>query len=192
MEITAKAVFLLDVKHLKTSLDPTPILCYNTIMKGVGNMRTIWYDMDGTIADLYGVENWLDYLQASDPYPYMAAGVMHNMSILARYLNQLQRAGFADMLVQAAAELVRDVVFPVGKRAGPAEAAHDRAGLATYAAFDFVPVNRAFSLFKRLPELQHRNLQRPLCFFRQFPCSEDAPRACADDQNVVIHIFLPL
>ena len=94
MEITAKAVFLLDVKHLKTSLDPTPILCYNTIMKGVGNMRTIWYDMDGTIADLYGVENWLDYLQASDPYPYMAAGVMHNMSILARYLNKLQTLGY--------------------------------------------------------------------------------------------------
>lgn len=57
-------------------------------------MKTIWYDMDGTIADLYGVENWLDYLQASDPYPYMVAGVMHNMSILARYLNKLQRAGY--------------------------------------------------------------------------------------------------
>ena len=27
--------------------------------------RTIFFDMDGTIADLYGVENWLDFLIAS-------------------------------------------------------------------------------------------------------------------------------
>ena len=24
--------------------------------------RTIFFDMDGTIADLYGVSNWLEYL----------------------------------------------------------------------------------------------------------------------------------
>lgn len=27
----------------------------------------IWFDMDGTIADFYGVENWLDYLLDEDP-----------------------------------------------------------------------------------------------------------------------------
>ena len=31
---------------------------------------TINFDMDGTIADLYGVENWLDYLIAGDVFPY--------------------------------------------------------------------------------------------------------------------------
>ena len=34
---------------------------------------TINFDMDGTIADLYGVENWLDYLIAEDTTPYTEA-----------------------------------------------------------------------------------------------------------------------
>lgn len=56
--------------------------------------RTIWFDMDGTIADLYGVENWLPKLRAYDPSPYAEAKVMLNMSLLARYLNQLQKLGY--------------------------------------------------------------------------------------------------
>ena len=28
--------------------------------------KEIWLDMDGTIADLYGVENWLEYIKAED------------------------------------------------------------------------------------------------------------------------------
>ena len=27
---------------------------------------TIWFDMDGTLFDLYSVENWLEYLQNED------------------------------------------------------------------------------------------------------------------------------
>lgn len=54
----------------------------------------IWFDMDGTIADLYGVENWLDYLIAGDAFPYEAAKPMLNMSLLARYLNKLLAAGY--------------------------------------------------------------------------------------------------
>lgn len=57
-------------------------------------MRMIWFDMDGTIADLYEVENWLPRLRASDPTPYEEAGVMLNMSLLARYLNKLQNYGY--------------------------------------------------------------------------------------------------
>ena len=30
---------------------------------------TIWFDMDGTIADLYGVEGWLEMLIAKDETP---------------------------------------------------------------------------------------------------------------------------
>lgn len=55
---------------------------------------TIWFDLDGTIADLYGVDNWLEYLIAGDPYPYEQAAVLVNMSLLARYLNRLQRMGY--------------------------------------------------------------------------------------------------
>jgi len=54
----------------------------------------IMFDMDGTIADLYAVENWLPRLRASDPSPYMEAEVMLNMSLLARYLNKLQKLGY--------------------------------------------------------------------------------------------------
>ena len=57
-------------------------------------MRTIWFDMDGTIANLYGVENWLEKLQAHDATPYAEATVLLNMSQLARLLNQLKVMGY--------------------------------------------------------------------------------------------------
>lgn len=56
--------------------------------------QTIWFDMDGTIANLYGVKNWLPMLIASDPAPYKLAAPLVNMNTLARKLNQLQRAGY--------------------------------------------------------------------------------------------------
>lgn len=56
--------------------------------------KQINFDMDGTIANFYGVENWLDYLVARDPYPYAAAKPLVNMSALARQLNRLQRDGY--------------------------------------------------------------------------------------------------
>ena len=55
---------------------------------------TIWFDMDGTIADLYGVENWLPMLRASDPAPYMLAKPLVRLSALARVLNRLQAEGY--------------------------------------------------------------------------------------------------
>ena len=57
-------------------------------------MRTIWFDMDGTIADLYAVDNWLTRLRSFDPSPYTEARTMLNMSLLARYLNKVQAAGY--------------------------------------------------------------------------------------------------
>ena len=58
-------------------------------------VKEIYFDMDGTIADFYGVENWLDYLVNRDPYPYENAKPLVNLSVLARYLNKLQREGYA-------------------------------------------------------------------------------------------------
>lgn len=58
------------------------------------NKTTIYFDMDGTIADLYGQEGWLADLIASKPDPYKNAKSMLNMSKLARRLNKLQRAGY--------------------------------------------------------------------------------------------------
>lgn len=54
----------------------------------------ICFDMDGTIADLYGVENWLEMLINHDETPYKKAKTLINMNVLARYLNKLQAKGF--------------------------------------------------------------------------------------------------
>lgn len=56
--------------------------------------RVIWFDMDGVLAGLYDVENWLDMLRAFNPAPYKLAKPLVNLSQLARKLNQLQRAGY--------------------------------------------------------------------------------------------------
>lgn len=56
--------------------------------------KAIWFDMDGTIADLYSVDGWLSYLQAEDTTPYEQAKVMHNMAQLARLLHKAQRKGY--------------------------------------------------------------------------------------------------
>ena len=55
---------------------------------------TINFDMDGTIADLYGVENWLDYLIAENTLPYEVARPLVRLNHLARRLNTLQRNGY--------------------------------------------------------------------------------------------------
>jgi len=56
--------------------------------------NTIWFDLDGTLAGLYDVPNWLDMLIASNPAPYKLATPLVNMNTLARKLNKLQRAGY--------------------------------------------------------------------------------------------------
>lgn len=55
---------------------------------------TIYFDMDGTIADLYSVPNWLPLLRAYNPKPYAEAKPLVNLNSLARILNRLQRQGF--------------------------------------------------------------------------------------------------
>ena len=55
---------------------------------------TIWFDMDGTISDLYAVENWLSMLRAENPKPYAQARPLGDMRTLARKLNKLHRAGY--------------------------------------------------------------------------------------------------
>lgn len=56
--------------------------------------KMVWFDMDGTIANLYAVDDWLSMLRAFDETPYAEAEVMLNMSLLARYLNKLQKIGY--------------------------------------------------------------------------------------------------
>lgn len=55
---------------------------------------TIWFDMDGTIANLYAVENWLPKLRNEDTSPYADAVPLLKMNVLARLLNRAQRNGY--------------------------------------------------------------------------------------------------
>lgn len=57
-------------------------------------VRTIWFDMDGTLNRFYDVPDWLLKLNAYDVSPYAEAGVNLNMNLLARYLNKLQKLGY--------------------------------------------------------------------------------------------------
>ena len=56
--------------------------------------KAIYFDMDGTIADLYGVEGWLNDLENENERPYATAKPLIRMSALARALNRLQREGY--------------------------------------------------------------------------------------------------
>ena len=61
----------------------------------------IWFDMDGTIADLYGVDGWLEMLTAHDETPYAIAKPLVNLSVLARLMNKAQRNGWEICIVSA-------------------------------------------------------------------------------------------
>ena len=56
--------------------------------------KTLVFDMDGTIADLYGVENWLADLRTENPRPYVEAKPLYNMDILNSLLKLLKAEGW--------------------------------------------------------------------------------------------------
>ena len=56
--------------------------------------RTLVFDMDGTIANLYGVEDWLEMLRAEDPTPYIVAQPMYDMDTLKVILEMLKLQGW--------------------------------------------------------------------------------------------------
>ena len=56
--------------------------------------RTVVFDMDGTIANLYGVENWLTDLRNYNPRPYIVAEPMYDMTELVNLLNELKTLGW--------------------------------------------------------------------------------------------------
>lgn len=56
--------------------------------------KAIYFDMDGTIANLYGVENWLEKIINEDASLYIEALPLLKLNILARLLNNLQKKGW--------------------------------------------------------------------------------------------------
>lgn len=56
-------------------------------------IKMICFDMDGTIANLYGIQGWKDHLNNENPLPYSNAKPMWNMKKLNRILFKLQARG---------------------------------------------------------------------------------------------------
>lgn len=62
-------------------------------------VRMIVWDMDGTIADLYGVEGWLEKLRSENPLPYEIAKPLWDMERLANIIRGLQAIGVEQRIV---------------------------------------------------------------------------------------------
>ena len=62
-------------------------------------VRMIVWGMDGTIADLYGVEGWLEKLRAENPLPYEIAKPMWDMERLVNVIRGLQAIGIEQRIV---------------------------------------------------------------------------------------------
>ena len=56
--------------------------------------KMLVFDMDGTIADFYNVEGWLDDLKAEKTRPYDEAKPLYDMTELAELLNMLRAHGW--------------------------------------------------------------------------------------------------
>ena len=56
--------------------------------------KVLVFDMDGTIADLYGVKGWLEDLRAYNPRPYVKAKPLYDMDTLNGILNALKEQGW--------------------------------------------------------------------------------------------------
>lgn len=57
-------------------------------------MKSIWFDMDGTLADFYSVDGWLDCLIKGKTKPYREAKPLVNMRQLGREIKRLQELGY--------------------------------------------------------------------------------------------------
>ena len=56
--------------------------------------KTLVFDMDGTIADFYGVDGWLEDLQNENTRPYDIAKPLYNMEVLNAILDLLRAQGW--------------------------------------------------------------------------------------------------
>lgn len=56
--------------------------------------KVIYFDMDGTIADLYAIEGWLESLRNFDATPYLLAEPMWDVSELVAVLSELKAVGY--------------------------------------------------------------------------------------------------
>lgn len=53
----------------------------------------IYMDLDGTLADFYSVDNWLQKILENDSSPYREARPLYNFSYLAKLIHKCQKKG---------------------------------------------------------------------------------------------------
>ena len=63
-------------------------------MMNNNEVKVLVFDMDGTIADLYGVNGWLEDLRGFNPRPYTVAKPMYDMEVLEMVLTALKSQGW--------------------------------------------------------------------------------------------------
>lgn len=63
------------------------------------NEKMLVFDMDGTIADLYNVEGWLEMLRAYNPTPYIIAKPIYDTFSLNNLLDILKAQGWKIAIV---------------------------------------------------------------------------------------------
>jgi hypothetical protein len=63
------------------------------------NTKELIFDMDGTIADLYGVLDWLPKLRAENVEPYEIAEPLYDMEVLSVIVGMLHDEGYKIIIV---------------------------------------------------------------------------------------------
>lgn len=56
-------------------------------------INTIWFDMDGTLADCYGCPNYAEYFDEGSTYPYEQAETLVEKQAFSKVINKLQQKG---------------------------------------------------------------------------------------------------
>lgn len=95
-------------------------MCYNNNRKRKGKVikmnetKVLVFDMDGTIADLYGVNGWLQDLRTENPRPYLMAKPMYDKMVLNEILGLLKAQGWTVVvttwLAKDSTEYYKDLV----------------------------------------------------------------------------------
>jgi hypothetical protein len=77
-------------------------------------IKVLVFDMDGTIADLYGVNGWLEDLRNENARPYLMAKAMYDKDILNTVLGMLKAQGWkvvvTTWLAKDSTEYYKDLV----------------------------------------------------------------------------------
>ena len=80
-------------------------------------MKQINFDMDGTLAGFYDVENWLDYLLREKTKPYRVAKPLVDMRQLGKEIRRLQSLGYSVGIISWGSKGAQNPYFQKIRRA---------------------------------------------------------------------------